>query len=212
MVPETLVTSGAQNIGIGAKFFEILQQGSAEARRGGIRGFSGEDRLELDTGEEIEADVIIFATGWQQGVPFLDPALRRETLRDGRFHLFRNILPPRERRLGFVGFASSANCPLTAEISAHWLSQWFAGELDLPDAAEMEREIARVREWTARVFPKRAAGYFIGPYVARYVDELMCDMDLPTRRTTNVLRVRRPPLGGAVSGARGGTPGLTQRA
>jgi dimethylaniline monooxygenase (N-oxide forming) len=194
MVPETPVTSGSESIGIGERFFQLLREGSVHARRSGIRAFSGGGLLELDTGEQLKADVVIFATGWQQEVPFLEPGLAREVLRDGRFHLFRNILPPGERRMGFVGYASSSNCPLTAEVSAHWLAHWFGGDLNLPGAAEMEREIARVRNWTRRTFPKRDAGYFIGPYVAHYVDELLRDMDFPTRRMTNVIAEYVAPL------------------
>lgn len=185
MVPETVLTSGAENIGIGETFYEALQQGSVQAKRAGIAAFSSAETMRLDTGEDVDADVVVFATGWHQQVSFLDAELRRHVFPQGHFHLFRHILPPGEPRLGVIGYASSANCPLTSEISAHWLSQCFRGELSLPDVAEMEREIARVRQWTATTFPKRNEGYFIGGYVAQYVDELMRDMQLSTWRTTN---------------------------
>lgn len=131
------------------------------------------------------ANLVIFAAGWCREVPFLEPDLRGEVQQNGHFHLYRYILPPRERRLGFVGYASSANCPLTSEMAAHWLSQCFRGDLDLPDTAEMEREIARVNRWTAEVFRNRREGYFIGGYVSRYSDEFMRDMGMRTRRTGN---------------------------
>jgi dimethylaniline monooxygenase (N-oxide forming) len=187
MVPETLVTSGAQNIGIGEKFYRALRQGSVRAKQVRELAFSGEDRLRIDDSDEIEADVVIFATGWEQGLPFLDPKLRREALREGRFHLYRHILPPAEPRLGFVGYASSANSPLTSEVAAHWLSQCFLRELQLPDPAAMDREIARVREWAATTFPRRSEGYFIGGYVAQYIDELLRDMGLSPRRAASLL-------------------------
>lgn len=194
MVPETPITSGAENIGIGETFYEALRQGLARAERAGIQGFSGEDRLRLDTGEEVEADVVIFATGWRQDVAVLEPELRRTVHRDGEFRLYRQILPPGEPRLGLVGYASSANSPLTSEIGAHWLSQCFRGELDLPDAAGMEREVDRVRAWRRTVFPGRGEGYFIGGYVVSYVDELMRDMGLPVRRAGNPLSEYLGPI------------------
>lgn len=146
MVPEIPVTSGTQNIGIGEKFFHVLRHGSARARR--VRGlaFSGDNRMRIDDSDVIDADVVIFATGWEQEVPFLDRALSQAVRPDRAFHLYRHILPSAEPRLGFIGYASSANSPLTSEVAAHWLSQCFRGELALPDHAEMEREIARVRE------------------------------------------------------------------
>jgi hypothetical protein len=51
----------------------------------------------------------------------------------------------------------------------------------------MEREIARVHAWADEVFPARSEGYFVGPFVAHYIDELMRDMRLETRRTPDLL-------------------------
>lgn len=46
----------------------------------------------------------------------------------------------------------------------------------------MEAEIPSTRRWSARIFPERSAGYFIGGYIAHYADELMRDMGLEPRR------------------------------
>lgn len=194
MTPQSVVTSGAENIGIGEEFFEALREGLVETRRTRTLSFSDNDKVRLDTGEQIDADLVIFATGWYQSVPFLAPDLRNEIQPDGRFELFRSILPPTEWRLGFVGYASSANCPLTSEIAAHWLSRCFLAEMGLPDPADMKQEIARVRKWTAKIFPKRAEGYFIGGYVAHYLDELMRDMGLHPWQTTSFLSEYLAPL------------------
>jgi len=182
MVPEQPVTTGAENIGIGTRFYEVLREELARARRAEIRSFSGKNTLQLDTGEEIQTDLVILATGWQQNLSILNSELREEAQRDGDFHLYRHILPPGERHLGFVGYASASNSVLTSEIAAHWLSQCFLGELTLPDAVAMEQEIDRLHKWANEVFPNRNEGYFVGGYVASYVDELMQDMGLPRWR------------------------------
>lgn len=194
MVPEHPVTSGAENIGIGTRFYEVLREGLARARCTEIRSFSGLNSLQLETGEEIEADLVIFATGWRQDVSLLGSELREEVKRAGKFHLYRHILPPRERRLGFVGYASAANNALTSEIAGHWLSECFLQELTLPDVVTMEQEIARRHEWAEEVFPNRNEGYFVGGYVASYVDELMQDMGLSTWRTDNFFSEYFDPL------------------
>jgi hypothetical protein len=72
---------------------------------------------------------------------------------------------------------------LTSEVAAHWLSQCFRGELALPSAAEIEKEISRVLHWASETFPGRGEGYYIGPFVAHYLDDLLGDMGLPRRRT-----------------------------
>ena len=182
MVPEEPVTAGAENVGIGTEFYDVLGEGLADARRAGLRSFAGADTLQLDTGEEVTADLVIFATGWLQDVSLLEPDLHAEVRRNGEFHLYRRILPPEERHLGFVGYASAANNVLTSEVSAHWLSECFLGGLELPDPGSMEREIARMHEWARQVYPGRDEGYFVGGHVTSYVDELLQDLGLPTRR------------------------------
>lgn len=188
LIPEVPVISGLENNGIGTEFYEIIRDGRADIHRSGIRSIAGQNRIELDTGEQLKADVIIFATGWHQSVKFLEPELKQLIRKNGFFRLYRHILPPQVRNMGFIGYASSGNAPLTSEISAHWLSQHFLGELDLPGVWEMEREIDKVRHWTQQVFPKRKEGYFIGAYVGHFIDELMSDMELETQRARNVFR------------------------
>jgi len=186
-VPATPMPAGFENAGVASEFFAALQQGKLTPKRAQIASFTGATTVALDTGEQIEADVVIFATGWRQSVRFLDPELHRRVFKDGQFHLYRHILPPDEPQLGFVGYASSLACQLTSEMGAHWLSQHFRGELALPSGAEMEDEIARVQQWTSEIFPARKEGYFVGQYLAHYVDDLVRDMGLRTSRTGNVL-------------------------
>lgn len=194
MVPRRPVTSGAENVGIGTRFYEVMGEGLARARRAGVRSFSGRNTLQLETGEEIETDLVICATGWRRDLSMLDTELREEVQREGKIHLYRHILPPREQHLGFVGYGSAGNNALTSEVGAHWLSQCFREELELPDPAIMEQEITRLHEWVAEVFPERNEGYFVGGYVASYVDELMQDMGLPTRRADSFFSEYFRPL------------------
>lgn len=195
MIPQEPISADvAENIGIGTRFYEVLGNDLAQAKRAEIQSFSGAHALQLDTGEQVEADLVIFATGWRQDVSLLDPALRRAIRREGAFHLYRRILPPAEPRLAFNGYASSGNQVLTSEVAAHWLSACFLEELELPDAATMEQRIAEVHTWTAEAFPKRNEGYFVGSYVASYVDELMRDMGLPARRADGFVAEYFEPL------------------
>jgi len=194
MIPESPLPGGLEKSGVGTEFYQALREGRARVECSGVAGFSGPETLRLESGREIEADVVVLATGWRTGVPFLDDELAGEVLRDGRIHLYRRILPRREPRLGFVGFASSAACTLTSELAAHWLSQCFRGELRLPSPAAMEREIRGFHQWATRTFPDRPEGSFIGPYVAHYADDLVHDMGLPVRRKRNSFHEYLGPL------------------
>jgi dimethylaniline monooxygenase (N-oxide forming) len=194
MVPAVALPGGLEKSGVGTEFYRALREGALRVERGSITGFRDAETVALDSGAELKADVVVFATGWRQDPWFLDPALRRVVWRDGRFHLYRQLIPPGEPRLGFLGYASSTACPLTSELGAHWLARCFGGELPLPEEAEMEAEVARVHRWLSRVFPERDGGYFIGPYIAHYADELLRDMGLPTRRLRNPLAELLAPI------------------
>ena len=186
MVPDQPLPHGVENFGVAPEFYAAVRRGRVQLRRDEITAFS-DDAVTLASGERVSADIVIFATGWRQTVPFLDPDLASATLPDGHFRLYRHIVVPTEQHLGFVGYASSTACQLTSEVSAHWLSQLFRGTLTLPPVKDMDAEIQRVQTWLAEVFPARRHGYFVGPCVTHYIDDLLADMGVPTRRTRNAL-------------------------
>lgn len=194
MVPDQPLPKGFENIGVAPEFYELARKGRLDLRRDTITSFGDSSDVLLAGGDRILADVVIFATGWRQTLSFLAPELASAALQGGRFQLYRHILPPTQPHLGFVGYASSIACQLTSEISAHWLSHTFRGELTLPPVDAMKAEIQRVHAWLAEVFPARAQGYFVGPCVAHYIDDLVNDMGLPTRRTRNVFTEYLPPF------------------
>jgi cation diffusion facilitator CzcD-associated flavoprotein CzcO len=187
LVPDEPLPSGFENLGVGADFYDAVHSGRAVLKRAEIASFEDTSTVRLTTGETLKADVVIFATGWQQNLTFLDDDLRQHVRPDEKFTLYRHILPPHEQCLGFVGYASSLINTLTSEISAHWLSQHFRGELPLPSPRQMNQEITRVHRWAEQTFPAASEGYFIGPFIAHHVDDLMRDMNLPIQRTNNLL-------------------------
>ncbi|MFI5775852.1 flavin-containing monooxygenase [Nocardia sp. NPDC051570] len=186
MSPEQSLPHGLENIGLVSEFYTLARRGRIALRRDTITSFDAAG-VSLASGRRLPADTIVFATGWRQELPFLTPELRHAIQPDGRFSLYRHILPPTEQRLGFIGYANSTACPLTAEISAHWLAQAFRGELNLPEVDAMNTEIRHVHEWLAEVYPARPQGYFLGQHLIHHLDDLLADMGLPTRRTRNVI-------------------------
>ena len=100
-------------------FFEYAQSGDlrvvrdAVIQRLGVQ--DGRTVAELSTGETVPADLVICATGWHQGVPFLDDAMQdRITDERNNFELYRPILPHTVDDLYFCGYNSSFFSPLSA--------------------------------------------------------------------------------------------------
>lgn len=186
MIPEHRLPTGFESVGQVDDFFDLYNEGRIAARRASVKRLT-QTGVELDTGERLEADLIVFATGWQRDLSFLSDQLKDNVIRSGRFRLFRRILPPEEQRLAFVGYFPTLSCALSSEIAAHWASECFRGALQLPSLAEMDGEIERLENWAKRRVPESGDGIFTGPYIAHYVDDLMRDMGMPTKRTDNAL-------------------------
>ena len=194
LVPDAPLPRHLESIGIGTEAYALVRSGRIRPRKSSIRRFRGGTAIELDDGEVLDADVVIFATGFTQAVPFLEESIRRQIEREDGFHLYRFVLAPGVPRLGFIGYNSSTACQLTSEVAAHWLSDRFLGRLRVPSVEDMNREIERVRRWTAEVMPARSRGFFVGPWVVPHLDELMRDMGLPAVRSSNFIAENLLPV------------------
>jgi len=192
LTPDSLPV-GLDQIGVGGEFYGELNTGRATVKRSLIKRFAT-DHIELEDGTLLPADLVVFATGWQQNIGFLSDEIRNHILRDGRFHLYRHILPPRFPRMGFIGYASSVAAQLTAEIGAHWLSQNFLGVIELPAETEMETTIENVHAWLAKEMANRKQGFFIGANVPQYIDDLLGDMEVRTQRMPDFIRENFGPM------------------
>ena len=187
LTPDHSLPVGIERVGVGGDIYAAVNEGLAEVRRGSIIKFE-KDGILLDNGDHLPADSVIFATGWQQSVAFLSADLRNEIVREGRFRLYRQLLPPRIKNIGFNGYASSFACQLNAEIGAHWLSEHFLGTLKLPSVNQMNEEIDRAHLWADENLPYRGTEGFVGPHLSHYVDDLIRDMGLETKRKSNFIK------------------------
>lgn len=171
-------------------FYAAVRDGRIATRKAGVRALHA-GAMELDTGERVRADTVVFATGFRQEVPFLEEGVRR-TVQDeaGVFHLYRNLVHPDVPRLAFVGYNSSLYSQLTSEIGARWAARWFTGELRLPPREAVLREVRSRWEWVRANRPAGvASGTCIIPFTFHYIDDLLRDMGARTvRRPLNRFR------------------------
>jgi hypothetical protein len=194
-------------------FFDAVRSGTIRVRRDRtiteLRGEHGPQAV-LDDGSVLPADLIVAATGFEQNVPFLDPALTAQNA-DGDFELFRNILPHDIPNLTFAGYNSSLVSSLSAEVAATWIAAHLAGALTLPPPAVRHQQVrADLATRKARTHGKHARGTVVLPHTLRNIDQMLADMHavLP-RRTRAAQWTRRAypadfrsPLAGAVRALR----------
>jgi cation diffusion facilitator CzcD-associated flavoprotein CzcO len=140
----------------------------------------GQPAAELDDGTRLPADLIVCATGFTQGVPFLPGDVTRRLLDErGNFMLYRQIRPVDIPGLYFNGYNSSFFSPLNAEMAAVWIAADLAGAVALPEPTRMRQQIAeQLAFMDAATDTHQCHGGKIIPFSMHNVDEVLADLDV----------------------------------
>ena len=171
-------------------YYRHVGAGTIEPRRAEIVSLS-RDGVRLSSGAEIPADILVLSVGSRTPqFPFLDAPTRAllESEDDG-VQLYRHVLHPHLPRLGFAGFNHGFMHVPAAEIGALWLAALWRGELTLPPAEQMERDVEHVRAWkraNIHFEPSRACA--VNTRFQQYLDIMLADLgQSPYRRLPNVV-------------------------
>lgn len=100
----------------------------------------------------VEADTIVFCTGYTLRFPFLPEALL--AIKDNRVELYKHVFHPDLPHLAFVGLCTVAGSHFpVAEIQGRWVARVLAGALELPSSKEMAAAIERYRSHPSQQSP-----------------------------------------------------------
>jgi cation diffusion facilitator CzcD-associated flavoprotein CzcO len=171
-------------------FFEGVADGAIRVRRDQVitRLFAdgGRPRAELADGTVLPADLVVCATGFTQGVPFLPESIRKGLFDErGNFLLYRQIQPLAAPGLYFNGYNSSFFSPLNAEMAALWIAADLAGALALPDEAARRADVvAQVAFLDEATGAHHCRGTKIIPFSVHNVDEVLGDLGVQIGRFT----------------------------
>jgi dimethylaniline monooxygenase (N-oxide forming) len=168
-------------------FFKYIQEGKIRLEKTAINQFLPEG-LELSNGQKLQADVVIFGTGFRQDIPFLEDKYRKCVFdNQGIIHLYRHLIHPKVPQMGFLGYNYSVCAQLSSEIGAHWLLEYAKGNISLPSQQKMLEDVKAELEWRQKDRPYAfVSGACITPFTFHYIDELMQDMGLKTRRQSSI--------------------------
>lgn len=172
-------------------FVRFKLEGRIQPRLASIERIIDQTTVQLDTQEQIQADLIICATGYKISFPFFSesvsqalgfPAEGSET--ETTLRLYRRLIPLGIPHLAFLGFTVNIAPWMLAEVSSHWLSEYFLGRLRLPvSKREMLDEIQTERSFIRQTFNRE--GYNLHYYWLPPIDTLLNDMGLAMHRTSN---------------------------
>jgi hypothetical protein len=105
-----------------------------------IRCFEG-STVQFADGSSVEADVVVYCTGYKVTFPFLDDTVVRAE--DNRVALYRRVVPPDRPGLYFIGLVQPLGSVMPlAEAQARWVADVITGQVTLPSPAEMRAEVA----------------------------------------------------------------------
>jgi hypothetical protein len=111
------------------------------------------DSVRFVDGTSVNADVIIYCTGYKVTFPFFDENFISAP--DNDLPLYRRVIKPGIDNLFFVGLLQplGAVMPL-AEAQSNWIAAYLRGEYVLPSHSEMRRNVDRERR---RMFKRYVA-------------------------------------------------------
>ncbi|GAA2796032.1 flavin-containing monooxygenase [Crossiella cryophila] len=195
-------------------FFEGVAAGAIKVRRDqtitSLGERDGRPVAELADGSVLPADLVVCATGFTQGVPFLTESVQQRLFDErGNFLLYRQIQPLEVPGLYLNGYNSSFFSPLNAEMAALWIAADLAGALTLPDVATRRADVlGQLAFMDEATDTHHCRGTKIIPFSMRNVDEVLGDLgvQIPSRvRATHWLNPVAPAAYRAL------TPALLQR-
>lgn len=171
-------------------FFEGVREGAIVVHPGNViiqlLEKDGSPYAELSDGSLLRADLVVCATGFTQGVPFLSEDVQASVFDErGNFVLYRQIVPAGVDRLYFNGYNSSFFSPLNAEMAALWIAADLAGAVTKPPPTEMRR----LAEEQLAFMDIAVAGHHnrggkIIPFSLHNADEVLDDLGLNIGRAT----------------------------
>jgi Flavin-binding monooxygenase-like len=169
-------------------FFEGVEDGSIVVHRDmtitRLLVQDGAPYAELSDGTVLPADLVVCATGYQQGVSFLDEDIQARLVDErGNFMLYRQILPVDVEGLYFNGYNSSFFSPLNAEMAAVWIAGHLADQVQLADEDAIRQEVVeQLAFMDIATDGHHCRGTKIIPFSMHNVDEVLTDLDLQIKR------------------------------
>lgn len=130
-------------------FMDALAQPQVELKPA-IKGFTANGII-FDDGTEVEADKVIFCSGFKVKFPFLPIASEGWDWRQ----LYKKIFHPDLSNIGFVGFArpNIGSMPPVTELQARYFAAVASGRVSLPPRSQMESIIAQDAAKTMQLKP-----------------------------------------------------------
>lgn len=132
------------NFGVSENYYRHVKAKQIETKRGQMKKFTQEG-IELQDGSIIQADVVLFCTGYKLQLPFFNQKILNELKFDENNYknptvLYKLTFHPSFSNLAFI-FLTRGLFFAGLELQSKWVSLVFSGKQSLPSVDEMQKEI-----------------------------------------------------------------------
>ena len=155
-----------------ADFTRKVNEGKIVIKHGEIDHVQAEGVRTKDR-KDIDADVLIFATGFKRQYF----GLHQE---EGEQWRYRGIILPGVRNYAVIGNVATTRTMVLSNLQAVWLAEMLRGKVRLPSDEEMKRDIEKRKEYMKKTVKSPKISFLMKDDVC--ADQLVGDMGLQTRR------------------------------
>jgi len=160
------------------EFQNMIKSGKLRPIKGSIDRFT-ETGILLGDGRALEADLVIFGTGYVKSYSIFDREQQEALgIEEDGLYLYRQIVHPNIPELAFIGSEiSTFSNLLTQGLQVAWLERLLQGRMELPSQEEMVRVVEREKSWKrATMSNSRARASIWQFHMMKYHDMLVRDM------------------------------------
>lgn len=124
---------------------KLIREGRIVRKLASVDEIIDNTTIRFDSGDLLQADLIVCATGFIEGCSFLSETLSRivgqnktaSTSNEGTdLELYRRIIPVGVPNIAFIGLPAAASTWMFFEVQCHWTSDYFLGRIKLPTTKE----------------------------------------------------------------------------
>ncbi|KAI4376462.1 hypothetical protein MLD38_014221 [Melastoma candidum] len=163
-------------------FFSEADKGNIQFKRVTSKWCFWEGGLEFMDGTRIEADVVIFATGYEgkRKLDFIMPEPFRSLVvgSNSVMPLYRGTVHPLIPNMAFLGYVESVSNLHTSEMRSKWLASLLDDGFELPSREEMVRAVneeTEVMKRTTRYYKKKPC---ISTFSINHTDDICRDIGI----------------------------------
>jgi dimethylaniline monooxygenase (N-oxide forming) len=161
-------------------FFNKVSEGRIKVTQAEVASLDGK-AVTLTNGDTLDCDMLVFATGFRQTIPFLPDQYQGKLFdKQGNYLLYHHILPAGIPALAFVGYNSSIQTTISSEFAALWVCEYLKGRIARPTEEEIIQEGTDFIKWRSQYRHNALSrGLSTMPGTIQHVDLLLRDMKAP---------------------------------